>query len=397
MTNRGECLFCGGRDVRPVNAYGPRCLRGDYKIAGGSAENVFCMRCGLGWNCLMMNEFALATFYAGYEKKTDDAQEDDLLFSASDAEAQTLTDNQLEFLLPFVDSHQGTVLDVGCGKGSFLRALKMQRGGWRYVGVEPSREEADLARRDGGIEIHQGMFGETALPAGTFDLVTIMHVLEHVPDPRATIAEIHRVLAPDGLLFVEVPNPTDLNMFYDWLLVEHLYHFPPNTLAWFLMRAGFEIVAVVPSTSYGALRIAARKRSTPAAAAALPAANGMAGSVSAWTALWQRMTALAAEGAALIDRGRRVALFGAGMTAATWLVYTELHGRDLTGCFDESRWKIGRSFFGVPVRPLAELDGAADTILIATMPNSQALVQSKLEPWRRSGIDVRALAVAQPA
>ena len=215
------CEFCGGHDVRPLNHYGPRCLRGDYRITTGKADNVWCTACGLAWNQSMMNDGELAEFYAGYTKKTASEDEDDLLFGDSAADVQTLTDSQAQFLAAHVSRTSGEALDIGCGKGAFLRAFHRLRPGWRCAGVEPSTEEAALARRETPFEIHEGMFGDVPLGRGRFDLVTIMHVLEHVSRPSAVVQQIRDILAPGGLLFVEVPNVLDANMFYDLLLVEH--------------------------------------------------------------------------------------------------------------------------------------------------------------------------------
>jgi 2-polyprenyl-3-methyl-5-hydroxy-6-metoxy-1,4-benzoquinol methylase len=388
---RTVCDFCGGSDVRPMNTYGPRCLVGDFKIATGRVENVWCVRCGLGWNRLMMSAEELTRFYAAYEKKTASEDEDDLLF-ASDAEVETLTASQARFLAANVTAAAGVALDIGCGKGSFLRALHALRPGWSLVGVEPSREEAAIARREPAFEIHEGMFGDVALGPGMrdrFDLIAIMHVLEHVPVPSATIAAMHQALKPGGLLFVEVPNTLDPNMFYDLLLYEHLFHFAPDTLAWYLSGHGFDLVATERSTSYGAQRILVRKRAGGAAGARPLPDAGMAAGFEAWTDLWDRMSALAGLGAARARAGANVALFGAGMTAATWLVYTALHHAPLVGCFDESPWKIGRTFFGRPVRALQDIDVVRpDVMLIATMPGSQRFVAEKLAPWGARGVEI---------
>jgi hypothetical protein len=177
-------------------------------------------------------------------------------------------------------------------------------------------------------------------------------------------------------------------MFYDLLLFEHLYHFAPETLVWFLQREGFEILTVEPSTSYGALRIVARKGSAIAAGSDRPRIR-VADGFRDWTALWAGMNRIADVGATQAGAGRRVAIFGAGMTSATWLVYTALHGAALTGCLDESRWKIGRPFFGRPVHALSEAGGLRlDTVLIATMPNSQGRVRAKLAALAAEGIQI---------
>jgi SAM-dependent methyltransferase len=388
---RSACVFCGGREIRPLNHYGPRCLVGDYRITSGHVENVWCVRCGLGWNRRMMDEDELAGFYAGYEKKTETDEEDDLLFGPAGTEVETLTASQVRFVAPFVDGiDRGRVLDIGCGKGAFLTGFSNARKGWEYVGVEPSRKEAGIARRNPMFEIHEGMFGGVDLGAASFDLVAIMHVLEHVSDPPAVIERIHDALRPGGLAFIEVPHTLDLNMFYDLLLFEHLYHFTPETLSWDLERQGFDIVAIDASSSYGALRVVARKRTSPGNRTTSPAAlPPMADGFERWIRMWARMREVCAIGAAQAARGRRVGIFGAGMTSATWLVYSDLFDSTIVGCLDESRWKIGRSFFGRPVRALADLTSLElDTLLVATMPGSQAAVTAKLRRVAPASVEI---------
>jgi SAM-dependent methyltransferase len=392
-----RCPLCGSDRLAPLNRYGPRCLVGDYHVTTGQVENVWCQRCGGGWNRLMMSDAELAAFYAGYTKKTAAADEDDLLFGTSDAEVETLTDSQARFLASHVQEQTGRVLDVGCGKGSFLRAFARLHPDWQCVGIEPSRAEADLARRAGGTEVIEGMFGSVPLETGSFDLIAIMHVLEHVSRPIETLRELHRLLRPGGRAFIEVPNPCDLNMFYDLLLFEHLHHFTPETLAWLAVREGFEVMAHERSTSYGAQRLIARKRPSASGTATWPSLTMGAG-FSAWTGLWRQMTEFADRGAAEAAAGRRVAIFGAGMTAATWLVYTALHEAPLLGLFDESPWKIGRTLFDRPIHALSDVrTHAPDVILIATMPNSQRRVAEKLAAACDRSTEIRAFTAVEEA
>jgi 2-polyprenyl-3-methyl-5-hydroxy-6-metoxy-1,4-benzoquinol methylase len=377
VTPVNHCPICGGRDVRNLNHYGPRCLVGDYHITSGQVENVWCGRCGAGWNRLMLGDEELAQFYASYTKKVASADEDDLLFSVSSAEAETLTASQTRFLAAHVDASSGRILDIGCGKGAFLRSFLDHRPGWQCVGIEPSREEAELARRGGQIEVHEGMLGAIALPPGSFDLVSIMHVFEHVTRPIETLRQMHDLLKPGGVLFIEVPNTADMNMFYDLLLFEHLYHFTPETLAWLLAREGFDVVAHERSTTYGAQRVVARKAARPQQ---LPWPElTMAEGFAKWQRLWSSMSQLAALGATAAQSGQRVGIFGAGMTAATWLVHTSLSDAPLVGLFDESQWKIGHTLFDRPIHALSDIRAhQLDLVLVATMPNSQLLVKDKL-------------------
>jgi len=325
----------------------------------------------------MMSDVELAQFYAGYTKKVAAADEDDLLFTVSAAEAETLTASQTKFLAAHVDSPSGRVLDIGCGKGAFLRSFRDHRPEWHCVGIEPSREEAELARCDGHLEVHEGMLGSAPLDRESFDLVAIMHVFEHVPRPLETLHQIRDLLKPGGMLFIEVPNTADLNMFYDLLLFEHLYHFTPETLVWLLSREGFEVVVHESSTAYGAQRVIARKaeRQNHLSWPELTMADGFA----RWQQLWSSMSQVATRGASAAQSGQRVGIFGAGMTAATWLVHTPLSDAPLVGLFDESPWKIGQTLFDRPIHPLSDIRAHdLDLVLVATMPNSQRLVKQKL-------------------
>lgn len=390
MTPGSACPLCGSDDVLPLNSAGPRVLAGDFRLASGWIDNVQCVRCGFGWNHSMMRDGELAAFYSRYAKKVDSADEDDLLFGPSAADTETLTTNQARFVAGYIRSPQGRVLDIGCGKGAFLQAFTALKPGWTPSGVEPSHEEAALARRHPAVEIHEGMFGDVPFAPQTFDLVTVMHVLEHVSRPDQLLRQVHATLKPGGLVFVEVPNVLDSNMFYDLLLVEHLYHFCPETLRRLLVREGFEVIGQQPSTTYGALRIVARK--SAARPKDDPPVEPVAGGHERWTRLWDAMGQLAETGAARAAAGRGVALFGAGMTAATWLTYTVLAEVPLAGCFDESPWKIGRKLLDRPVLSVDDIGRHdVDTLLIATIPGSQQAVKEKLAQWCPPGVEVLGL------
>ncbi len=390
MTAGAACPICAGAGVQPLNSAGPRVLAGDFRQASGWIDNVQCEHCGFGWNRSMMGDGELAAFYSQYAKKVHSPDEDDLLFGPSAADTETLTTNQARFVAGYVQSRRGRVLDIGCGKGAFLQAFTALKPGWTPIGVEPSHEEAALARRHPAVEIHEGMFGDVAFAPRTFDLVTIMHVLEHVARPDQLLRQVHATLKPGGLLFVEVPNVLDSNMFYDLLLVEHLYHFCPETLRRLLMREGFEVIGEQPSTTYGALRMVARAGAARRKAA--PPVAPVAGRHARWTKLWEAMGQLTETGAARAAAGRGVALFGAGMTAATWLTYTGLAEVPLAGCFDESPWKVGRKLLNRPVLSVDEIGRHdVDTLLIATIPGSQRAVREKLAQWCPPGVEVLGL------
>ena len=97
----------------------------------------------------------------------------------------------------------GRLLDVGTGDGRFLATA--QEAGYEVTGTEVSEAGASYAR-ERGFEVHLGQIVDLDLPPGSFDVATIWHVLEHVPDPGAVLRKVHSLLRPGGILGVAVPN-----------------------------------------------------------------------------------------------------------------------------------------------------------------------------------------------
>lgn len=139
---------------------------------------------------------------------------------------------------------QGTrrVLDIGCGGGDWL--LMAKEAGWEVAGADPD----PVAQRRGaerGIEIRAGGAEAWEDAAGTFDFVTMSHVVEHVHDPVATLQTVYRLLKPGGLLFVDTPNIDAAGhdeFGPDWRGLEpprHLVLFNRDSLTAALSRAGF--------------------------------------------------------------------------------------------------------------------------------------------------------------
>ncbi|MBN1135989.1 MAG: class I SAM-dependent methyltransferase [Anaerolineae bacterium] len=154
-------------------------------------------------------------------------------------------------------STPGRLLDVGCATGDFL--ARAREHGWQVQGVEPGQAAAQAARRQYGLDVFSGDLAEAHLPSASFDAVTLWDVLEHLYDPRAELAEIHRILKSGGVLLIELPNVRsfDAALFGRyWIgldMPRHLYLFPPSALDALLEQSGFAIVSRrCSSGGYGA-------------------------------------------------------------------------------------------------------------------------------------------------
>jgi SAM-dependent methyltransferase len=155
---------------------------------------------------------------------------------------------------------KGRILEIGCGVGYFL--LSAKRKGFKCFGVEISKEAAKYTQEQLGIDAFAGTLENAKLPSNYFDGARLSHVLEHCEDPVMTINEVNRVLKPNGILEVGVPNPDCflnrvVNIYY-WFVGKykkgkyfcslggpgHLYAFKYKTIIFLLRKAGFKILKI---------------------------------------------------------------------------------------------------------------------------------------------------------
>lgn len=151
--------------------------------------------------------------------------------------------------LRLIEQHQpvkGKILDIGAGTGDFL--LEAKNKNWETVGVEPNEKAKSIAINKGVL------FADTVekLESNSFDVITLWHVLEHVPDVAHQVAELKRLLKPSGTLIIAVPNfkSFDANYYktfwaaYD--VPRHLWHFSKTAIEKLFDKQNMNLVAVKP-------------------------------------------------------------------------------------------------------------------------------------------------------
>jgi 2-polyprenyl-3-methyl-5-hydroxy-6-metoxy-1,4-benzoquinol methylase len=145
---------------------------------------------------------------------------------------------------------RGELLDVGCGPGDLLLALRSD--GWRVRGVEPSADGAHVARAR-GLEVVTGTFEDVELPGPACDAIVFSAVLEHIADPVGALRRARALLAPGGLIAVlHLPlldSPQARLFGPRWLALDlprHLTHFERATFAATAAAAGLRIVGREP-------------------------------------------------------------------------------------------------------------------------------------------------------
>lgn len=251
------CRLCGGAERQVLATRG----RGLVPLT-----TVVCRGCGLVSHHPLPDAAEVAAFYAtryrvaykgGWEPKRKHALR--ALRGAIDRA------RQLAPLLP----PGARVLDVGASSGEFTYV--MQRAGFAARGIEPNQGYAAFARRTYGVDVETGGLEDADIAPGSCDLVTLNHVVEHLADPWGALRRIHGWLAPDGLVFLEVPNLAGVRkQAATTFHVAHVWNFTPETLALLAWQAGF--VNSRPAAGGGTSVVLRKRRAEdPAPAGAGPA------------------------------------------------------------------------------------------------------------------------------
>lgn len=139
------------------------------------------------------------------------------------------------------------LLDVGAGTGDFLAMAK--KNGWKVTGVEPN-ELARLKAGEKGIQLLEGL---DAVPTGLkFEVITLWHVLEHIPDLEAQISKLVGLLTENGVLVVAVPNfkSYDAKHYKEyWAAYDvprHLWHFSKKSIQGIFAKQGMKLLKSKP-------------------------------------------------------------------------------------------------------------------------------------------------------
>lgn len=150
-------------------------------------------------------------------------------------------------LLDLVPS-RGRLLEIGSACGFLLLAARAR--GFAVSGVEMSEWASDYARREYDLDVKTGRLEELALPSDFYDVVVMADTIEHLTDPRRTLEEVRRVLAPGGRLLVLTPDIGSAmariaGQRWWGLLDDHYFYFSRQTLGRLLESEGFGVERIV--------------------------------------------------------------------------------------------------------------------------------------------------------
>jgi len=151
--------------------------------------------------------------------------------------------------LNLINSYQpskGMILDIGAGTGDFLSVA--QNNGWKTIGVEPSDKAKGIAKAKGVLFVEN----TSELESHSCDVISMWHVLEHVPDLDQQIKELKRLLKPNGTLIVAVPNFKSFDAKHYgkfWAAYDvpiHFWHFSKKAIELLFQKENMSLIKVLP-------------------------------------------------------------------------------------------------------------------------------------------------------
>jgi SAM-dependent methyltransferase len=273
---------------------------------------------------------------------------------------------------------QGGLLDIGCGNGAFLKAFGVSQPGWTMTGCElDERNKLAIEAIPGVDRLH---VGPMAALGRQFDLVVLVHALEHVVDPVSFLASVMPLMRPGAHLLIQVPDL--MNSPFDLLIADHCSHFSAVTLSNAVTRAGFVVEHLVDQCVDKELTLVCRQAAKSDADNCDRVANSVGAAAAQAHLAW--LADLASQAQATEGQ---VAIFGSSI-AATWLA--SLVGQRLQCFVDEDPSRSGRSHMG---RPIVDPDQSPANVpvLVPLRPDVARSVIGRLSVLDRRFIEPPAL------
>jgi len=226
-----ECNLCGAADARVM-------------LSAGEWRVLKCPHCELGWLDPKPDARRLAELY-----DEDYFTRHKIMTSDDDEQLARKVAGQRSWV-NFVRRHKkvGSLLDIGCASGYLL--ARAREVGYEVRGIEVSEWAVQQGRERLGLDIRQSTIESADFAPASFDVITMLHVVEHLEEPVNNLIKVREWLKPDGVLIVACPNTNSFDAakygaeWTGWSIPYHIWHFTPKSLGIILNRARYEVTAV---------------------------------------------------------------------------------------------------------------------------------------------------------
>jgi len=219
----------------------------DYFLSDETFNIVQCNICGYKFTNPYPEDDIIGRYYKSDDYVSHSETKKGMFFKIYHLVKKRALSNKLKLVSLYSD--KGTILDYGCATGDFLGVCKKHN--WQCFGVEPDEKTRTYAKKKHNIEI-SSLSELINFESSFFDIITLWHVLEHIPDLNEKLKQFHRILKDNAQLIIAVPNCDSFDAKYygkHWAAYDvprHLHHFNHTTINLLLEKNNFKVIDKKP-------------------------------------------------------------------------------------------------------------------------------------------------------
>lgn len=219
----------------------------DYLVSNESFEIRHCSQCNFSFTQDFPSENHIGRYYEAQDYISHSDTHEGIINKLYHFARNISLKSKTNLIKKYSKTETGTLLDIGCGTGYFLRNICKKK--WIVTGIEKSKEVREYAHSKFGLNIQDSDY-LFSIPDKTKDVITMWHVLEHIEKLNATMENLHRILKDSGALFIALPNKASIDAQYykeDWAAYDvprHLWHFSANDFEQLAKKHNFKIIKI---------------------------------------------------------------------------------------------------------------------------------------------------------
>lgn len=243
MVHHGTCPLCSSAEPEK------RFTCSDHFVSGETFPVAECRVCGFTFTQDHPGEGEAGRYYESEEYISHSDTSEGLINRLYRLARNFMLRRKCNLVKEVTGLRAGNILDVGSGTGYFANAMKQD--GWHAEGIEINEKARNFSSREFGLIVHHPD-NISKLEPGSYDCITLWHVLEHFHDPDGYMKEISRLLKPGGRCIIALPNRSSYDAsFYGrfwaaWDVPRHLWHFSPATFRKYCEKSMFELINIRP-------------------------------------------------------------------------------------------------------------------------------------------------------
>lgn len=241
MTNLEQCPICEYKQLKS------HIELEDYFLSKEAFTIVKCKECGFEFTNPYPSLDTLGSYYKSEEYISHSNTKKGLISTLYQFVRSYTLRRKFELIKRY--NNKGNILDIGCATGEFLNVFKLAK--WETEGIEPDQDARKMAVDNYDLTVHEEAHIQN-LESESKDVITMWHVLEHVPNLNQRMQDLERLIKQDGTIFIAVPNPLSYDAEHygkHWAAYDvprHLYHFSPESMTKLLAKHNLYLQDTLP-------------------------------------------------------------------------------------------------------------------------------------------------------